>query len=230
MFHRDADRDSLRAALGVDLEDGLLERAVTHRSFSYEHGAIPNNERLEFLGDAILGQAVTVMLFTTYPNLPEGELAKRRASLVSTIALADVARSIDLGRYLLLGRGEAASGGRDKASILADTTEAIIGAVYLTHGPDVAAALVLRLLEPLLADPNHFGVSMDPKTTLQELASTRGVPVPVYTVTSTGPDHDKTFHATVQIDGLVNATGDGSSKKYAEMAAALTACAVLTAG
>lgn len=197
--------------------------ALTHRSYAYEHGGIPNNERLEFLGDSILGQAVTVMLYREHPDLDEGGLAKRRASLVSSAALAEVARRIGLGAYVRLGRGEAASGGSGKASILADTVEAIIGAVYLDAGGAEATELVLRLIDPLLEDPDRFGAAMDPKTSLQELAAQHGAPAPVYHVTSTGPDHSKVFHATVTVAGLITAVGEGSSKKHAEMAAALTA-------
>ena len=148
-------RASLIEKLGVDIDPELLERALTHRSYAYEHGGIPNNERLEFLGDSVLGLAVTVMLFTTLPDLDEGELAKRRASVVSTVALAEVARAIGLGEHLRLGRGEEQTGGRDKDSILADTMEAVFGATFLSAGPDAATELVLRLTEPLLADPER---------------------------------------------------------------------------
>ena len=199
------DRSALLEKLGVDIDPELLELALTHRSYAYEHGGIPNNERLEFLGDSILGQAVTVKLFRENPHLDEGELAKRRASLVSSVALAEVARGIGLGEYLLLGRGEDQSGGREKASILADTVEALIGATYLDAGGDSATALVLRLVEPLLDDPSRFGAAMDPKTSLQEAAARRGAGLPVYTVTNTGPDHSKTFHATVEVGSLVTA-------------------------
>ncbi|PPG21631.1 ribonuclease III [Rathayibacter toxicus] len=213
----------LEATLGVGLDGHLLELALTHRSFAFEHGGIPHNERLEFLGDSILGQAVTVMLYTEYPELSEGELAKRRASLVSTVALAEIARSIGLGDYLRLGRGEELTGGRDKASILADTMEAVIGAVHLGTGPDDARDLVLRLIAPLRDDPRRFGASMDPKTSLQEAAAERGAPHPRYEVLATGPDHNKVFTATVIVGGFVTTRGEGSSKKAAEMAAALEA-------
>ncbi|HWU47992.1 MAG TPA: ribonuclease III [Humibacter sp.] len=220
----------LQSRLGVDIDPELLTLALTHRSYAYEHGGIPNNERLEFLGDSILGQAVTVMLYRQHPGLDEGDLAKRRASLVSSVALAEVARTIGLGEYLLLGRGEAASGGAAKPSILADTVEAVIGAVYLDAGDDAATALVLRLIEPLLEDPDRFGAAMDPKTSLQEAAAQHGAPAPVYVVTNSGPDHNKVFHATVEVPGLIAATGDGTSKKHAEMSAALQAWTQLNAG
>lgn len=215
--------ENLQRTLRVDVDPDLLLLALTHRSFAYENGGIPTNERLEFLGDSILGQAVTVMLFRDHPDLDEGELAKRRASLVSSAALAEVARSIGLGPYIRLGRGETMTGGADKPSILADTVEAIIGAVYLDSGGDAATRLVLRLIEPLLGDPERFGVAMDPKTSLQEVAARRGAPPPVYTLTESGPDHNKHFVATVVVGELVQAAGEGSSKKQAEMAAALEA-------
>jgi ribonuclease-3 len=207
----------------VQVDPELLQLALTHRSFAYEHGGIGHNERLEFLGDSILGQAVTVKLYRDFPDLDEGDLAKRRASLVSTVALAEIARLNGLGEYLRLGKGEELTGGRDKSSILADTVEAIIGATYLSAGPDDATALVLRLVDPLLIDPDRFGAAMDPKTSLQELASALTLGNPAYRVTEEGPDHDKTFHATVVLQGDDIATGSGSSKKTAEMAAALDA-------
>jgi ribonuclease III len=217
------DRARLVDRLGIDIDPELLELALTHRSFAYENGGIPHNERLEFLGDSILGQAVTVKLYTELPDLDEGELAKRRASLVSSVALAEIARGIDLGDHIRLGRGEELTGGRDKSSILADTVEAILGAAYLSAGPEAARQLVLRLVDPLFDDPDRFGAAMDPKTSLQELAARLGRDVPVYRVTDTGPDHSKKFHATVSLGGDDIATGSGSSKKHAEMAAALDA-------
>jgi len=216
------DVGGLVATLGVEIDPQLLTLALTHRSYAYEHGGIPHNERLEFLGDSVLGQAVTVWLFRGYPDLDEGALAKRRAAVVSTVALAEVARAIGLGQHLLLGRGEEQTGGRDKDSILADTMEAVIGATFLSAGPDAATDLVLRLVRPLLADPDRFGAAMDPKTSLQELAARTNVPPPVYAVVSAGPDHDRVFTATVRI-GDVSAMGTGTSKKAAEMAAALAA-------
>ncbi|MGR0318050.1 ribonuclease III [Agromyces sp. ZXT2-3] len=219
----------MQRTLRVELDPDLLLLALTHRSFAYENGGIPTNERLEFLGDSILGQAVTVKLFTDHPELDEGELAKRRASLVSSVALAEVARTIGLGPYIRLGRGETMTGGADKPSILADTVEAVIGAVYLSRGGEVATDLVLRLITPLMRDPDRFGAAMDPKTSLQEIAARRGAPAPVYTVSESGPDHSKHFVATVTVGGLVSASGEGSSKKQAEMAAALEAWTTLNA-
>jgi ribonuclease-3 len=220
-------RARLSEALGIESDPELLNLALTHRSYAYEHGGLKHNERLEFLGDSIHGQAVTDMLYTENPDLDEGELAKRRASLVSSVALAEIAIYIGLGEHLLLGRGEELTGGREKASILADCVEAVIGATYLSEGPDVATALVLRLIAPLLADPDRFGASMDPKTSLQELSTRLGKGLPQYAVTDSGPDHSKRFHATVLLSGTPIAEGDGTSKKQAEMAAALSAWAIL---
>ena len=211
---------TLRKKLGVEIDAELLALAVTHRSYAYEHGGIPHNERLEFLGDSILGQATTVLLYTRHPELDEGQLAKRRASVVSTVALAESARRIGIGEFLLLGRGEEQTGGRDKDSILADTTEALIGATYLSSGQEAATKLVHSIVEPLLADPERYGAAMDPKTALQELAAKLSLPAPVYTMEATGPDHDRRFTATVTVGEHVM-TGNGTSKKTAEMAGAL---------
>ena len=168
-------------------------------------------------------------LYLDNPDVDEGELAKRRASLVSSVALAEVARHIGLGRYLGLCRGEELTGGRVISSILADTVEAVIGAVYLSCGPDVATDLVLRLVAPLMLDPARFGAAMDPKTSLQELSSRLGRGLPQYDVSDTGPDHSKRFHATVLLAGEAIAEGEGTSKKQAEMAAALEAWTTLSA-
>ena len=219
----DALRARLVAELGLEIEPELIELALTHRSFAYENGGIAHNERLEFLGDSILGQSVTVMLYRDFPHLDEGELAKRRASLVSAVALAEVAQNIGLGAHVRLGRGEELTGGREKGSILADAVEAIIGAAYLSAGQEAANTLVLRLIAPLLDDPDRFGAAMDPKTSLQELSTRLGKGLPSYVVADSGPDHSKRFHDTVVVAGDSVATGEGSSKKRAEMAAALEA-------
>nr|WP_281167303.1 ribonuclease III [Microbacterium indicum] len=210
---------SLTEKLGVEIDAELLSLAMTHRSYAYENGGIPHNERLEFLGDSVLGLAVTARLYERFPDKPEGELAKRRAAVVSTLALADVARGIGLGEHIKLGRGEEQTGGRDKDSILADATEALFGATFLSAGRAAADALVLRLISPLIEDPARYGASADPKTSMQELASRLGVAPPAYEVTSTGPDHDRRFRAVVTV-GEHSAAGEGTSKKHAEMAAA----------
>jgi ribonuclease-3 len=223
------ERSSLIVALGVPVSDELLQLALTHRSFAYEHGGVPHNERLEFLGDSVLGLAVTERLYRDNPELPEGSLAKMRASVVSTIALAEVARRIGLGSHIRLGRGEELTGGRDKSSILADTMEAIFGAVFLDSGPEKAKELVLRLISPLIREIDRFGATMDPKTSLQEAAAALGGPSPSYSITSSGPDHSRVFIARVTVGDLVSAEGTGTSKKHAEMAAALAAWTELDA-
>ena len=218
-----ASHADLHAQLGVDIDPELLALALTHRSYAFEHGGLPTNERLEFLGDTILGQAITIELFERHPDESEGELAKRRAGVVSTVALAEVARRIDLGSHLRLGRGEETTGGRDKSSILADALEAIFGAAFLALGHEASAALVLRLVGPLLDDPERSGAALDPKTHLQELAARLGRTGPEYAIEAAGPDHARVFTASVLLDDVVVATGEGTSKKAAEMAAALTA-------
>lgn len=223
-----SDLGGFLAAFGVQADPVLLQQAVTHRSWAYENGGAPHNERLEFLGDSILGQAVTVKLFGDYPELSEGELSRRRAALVSSAALAEVARSVGVGQYLRLGVGEERSGGRQKESILADAVEAIIGAVYLSTDPETAAQFVLRLITPLMADPERFTISLDPKTTVQEEADARGIPRPAYLIEGSGPDHDRRFHARVELDGFTG-EGIGISKKAAEIAAARELIAAISA-
>ena len=221
------ERAALTDKLGVDFDPELLSLALTHRSYAYENGGTPHNERLEFLGDSILGQAVTVHLFRSHPDLDEGSLAKRRASVVSTVALAEVARTIGLGDHIMLGRGETQTGGRDKDSILADAMEAVIGAAFLSAGADRAQELVLRLVAPLLSDPERYGAAMDPKTSLQEVAARLNLSPPAYSVAASGPDHHRVFTATVTVAD-VSREGVGSSKKQAEMAAALAVWHVLS--
>ena len=225
----------LRDRLGVDTDEADLRLALTHSSYAYEHGGGANNERLEFLGDAVLGQSVTWLLYDTYPGIPEGELAKRRATIVSTHALADVARRIGVGDYLLLGRGEELTGGRDKASLLADAMEAVIGVVFAAGGHDAAHALVERLWGTMIRNEETFSADQDPKTALQEWAAENQVGPPVYDLSETGPDHEKVFTAKVTMPGwtqngdprTVLAEGKGSSKKNAEIEAARRALAHL---
>jgi ribonuclease III len=206
--------------LGKVTDGTLIERAVTHRSFAYENGGIPTNERLEFLGDSVLGLVVTEELFRRHPELPEGQLAKLRAAVVNARALAEVARELGIGRFLRLGRGEEASGGRDKSSILADAVEALIGAYYLDRGVEPARELVLRLFAGLLDEAAKLGAGLDWKTSLQELAAGRSLGVPEYDVTESGPDHAKSFEATAVVNGRRIGVGQGRSKKEAEQRAA----------
>jgi ribonuclease-3 len=212
------------------LDPELLVLALTHRSYAYENGGLPPNERLEFLGDAVLGLVVTDHLYRRHPDLPEGQLAKLRASVVNMMALAGVARDLGdggLGAHLLLGRGEELTGGRDKASILADGLEAMIGAVYLAHGIDVARGLVHRLFDPLLEAAPLKGAGLDWKTSLQELTAAQGLGVPEYRVDDEGPDHRKEFTATVYVGGRGLGSGGGKTKKEAEQKAAAAAYTTL---
>ncbi|MCP9986292.1 ribonuclease III [Streptomyces sudanensis] len=210
----------LEGRLGYQVESALLVRALTHRSYAYENGGLPTNERLEFLGDSVLGLVVTDTLYRTHPDLPEGQLAKLRAAVVNSRALAEVGRGLDLGSFIRLGRGEEGTGGRDKASILADTLEAVIGAVYLDKGLDAASELVHRLFDPLIEKSSNLGAGLDWKTSLQELTAAEGLGVPEYLVTETGPDHEKTFTAAARVGGVSYGTGTGRSKKEAEQQAA----------
>ncbi|MDA8302722.1 MAG: ribonuclease III [Actinomycetota bacterium] len=222
------ERAALASRLGWQVRDpGLLEQAVAHRSWCAEHPAHEPNERLEFLGDAVLGLVTTDYLFRRYPEFPEGELAKARAAVVNSASLASVAREVDLGSALLLGKGEDASGGRSKASILADSMEAVIGAIYLDGGYELAEEVVLRLV----ADRLHVaakgpGVD-DYKTRLQELCARDYDEPPFYRVTEHGPDHAKVFEAEVLVAGYSRGKGQGRSKKQAEQMAARSAWSVL---
>ncbi len=216
--------DELIARLGVAISHDALRHALTHSTWAYENTG-PNNERLEFLGDAVLGQSITAMLYRRFPDLAEGELAKRRATVVSTQALAAVAQAIDLGSFLLLGRGEEQTDGRKKPSLLADALEAVIGAVFLDCGSEAADELVARLIGPVVDDPTTFDAAADPKTALQEWLAARSLPPPRYVVTDDGPDHQKTFDASVYVDHPKYSPepvgrGSGSSKKHAEIDAA----------
>jgi ribonuclease III len=257
------DASALEAALGVTVDAELLERALTHRSYAYENGGLPTNERLEFLGDAVLGLVVTDTLYRVHPDLPEGQLAKLRASVVNMRALAGVARGLGaaegsggagaptnsatagggtggsgtgagsgtvargLGAHLRLGRGEEVTGGRDKASILADTLEALLGAVYLQYGLPTASEVVHRLFDPLLVDAAQRGAGLDWKTSLQELTANLGLGVPEYGVSEEGPDHAKSFTAHARVGGESLGSGAGRSKKEAEQKAAEAAWTVL---
>ncbi len=216
--------DELREALGhPNLEPELLERALTHRSYAYENGGLPTNERLEFLGDAVLGVVVTETLYLAHPDLSEGRLAKLRAAVVNARALAEVARTIGLGEYVKLGRGEEATGGRDKASILSDTVEALIGAVHMSGGFVDATRVVHLLFDPLIEAASALGAGLDWKTSLQELSAEHGLGVPEYVIESTGPDHMKSFTAQVRVGDQLYGSGLGRSKKEAEQQAAETA-------
>jgi ribonuclease-3 len=217
----DANERALERALGVAFRDAdLRTTALTHRSYAFEHELGANNERLEFLGDAVLGLVVTDMAYRAFPDLAEGELAKLRASIVNMSALADVARDLALGDAVRLGKGEEMSGGRDKASILADALEAMLGAIYLDQGLDVATRLIQRLFRPRMTAYARGEGERDYKTILQELASQDLRSLPEYRIAERGPDHQKEFTATVFLAGKPWGTGTGRSKKEAEQQAA----------
>lgn len=206
------------------VEPALLELALTHRSWASEHGGVEHNERLEFLGDSVLGVIVTDHLYHLDPHLAEGAMAKARAAVVSAEPLARVAASLDIGDHVRLGKGELATGGRSKPSILADALEAVIGAVYLDGGWPPAARLVLHRFGSLLAEAAMEPGRLDFKTRLQEEIAARFEDVaPHYAVNEEGPDHDKRFTALVSVAGDVLGIGAGKSKKQAQQAAARAA-------
>ena len=215
--------DALGKSLGVEIEPQLLELALTHRSYSYENGRGPNNERLEFLGDAILGFLVTSHIHDHFYDMDEGNLTKLKNAVVSAPALAQAASSINLGEYLLLGKGEIQTGGREKMNLLADTFEAVLGAAYVSKGLEAAKTIVDQHILPLLDSAEDLLLSADPKTTLLESMQQQGKAVPVYQTTHEGPDHDRTFFANLLIDGQVIASASGRSRKQAETNAAIKA-------
>jgi len=221
-LQRSVDRLAARLfeVVGEPIDEPLLLRALTHRSFAYENGGLPNNERLEFLGDSVLGLVVTDSLYAAHPDLAEGRLAKLRAAVVNMRALADVARTLGLGDFVFLGRGEESTGGRDKASILADTMEAVIGTVYLSAGLPAATTFVHHLLDSLMESSAGLGAGLDWKTSLQELTAAGSLGVPEYRVTETGPDHEKMFQAESVVGSELLGAGSGRSKKEAEQKAA----------
>jgi ribonuclease-3 len=215
--------------VGIPATPGsVYELALTHRSFAFEAELAEHNERLEFLGDAVLGAVVTDLIYRSYPELTEGEMARLRASVVNTVALADVARSLGLGPHIRLGKGEEGSGGRDKASLLADTFEAVLGAAYLDRGPEVVAAFLVSIFADMLASVVASGGGHDPKTALQELAVKSRSGRPSYRLASSGPDHDKRFTAEVFIGDRLCGAGSGRSKKEAEQNAAREALVGMT--
>jgi len=219
--------DALSEKLGVEINRELLKLALTHRSYSYEHGNIPNNERLEFLGDSVLGFVVTSHIYETLTNLPEGEMTKVKNAVVSARALAVVAAELSLGEYLLLGKGELATDGRNKPNLLADAFEAILGAAYMSNGFDAARALVEKFVFPLLDNPDEIRANSDPKTTLQERIQALGRGTPNYKTRFEGPDHNRDYFSTLYVNGEEISQGEGRTKKNAETAAAVKALEIL---
>ncbi len=214
--------------MGVELSPELLELAFTHRSFAYETGITTTNERLEFLGDSVLGLIVTEELYLKYPDLDESRLSPLRSGIVNMRALADIARTLELGKYIRLGKGEEVTNGRDKNSLLADALEALIGAIYLDCGFAKATKVVNKLIAETLESAMAKGAGLDGKTALQELLAAQGKGSPEYVVTETGPDHDKSFTAVAMVAGSAISEGLGKSKREAEQSAARTAFDLLS--
>lgn len=208
-------------------DESLLTLALTHRSFCAEHPATSSNERLEFLGDSVLGLVVTDYIYASYEALPEGQLAKLRASVVNTVTLAELGQSLNLGSLLRLGKGEDQSGGREKESIVADALEALFGAVYVDGGWTAASEVILNLTHEAIVDAADQPGRKDYKTQLQELTARMSLGTPVYEISGSGPDHDKRFTAITIVDGVARGHGAGTSKKRAEQVAARSAYAAV---
>ncbi|HAP77161.1 MAG TPA: ribonuclease III [Acidimicrobiaceae bacterium] len=219
--HPEPDLTELQRNLGHEFSDpSLLRRALAHRSWCAEVGGEESNERLEFLGDAVLGWVIAELAFRQHTDLAEGKLTDLRKSVVNASALAEVAVEIGIGPCLLLGKGESAAGGRSKPSILSDAFEAVLGAVYLDGGAEAAATMVERLFAQRMASAALRLDRLDYKTVLQELTARRFDTAPVYVISDSGPDHEKRFFATVIVAGQTVGKGEGRSKKLAEQAAA----------
>ncbi len=219
---------TLEERLGYQFKNrALLENALTHSSYANEHrdGGMTSNERLEFLGDSVLGMVVADHLYREHPNMPEGELTRTRAALVCEGSLFEVARALELGKYMRLGKGEDAGGGRERPSILADATEAVFAAVYLDGGIAPARRLIRTLI---LGNEEEMSASRDYKTALQELIQREsGQKLTYRLIGEEGPDHAKRFSVAVELNGKVIGTGEGRTKKAAEQSAAKAAIAVL---
>jgi ribonuclease-3 len=215
------------AALGVSLPDEVINLALTHRSFAYESGGIPTNERLEFLGDSVIGLVITEELYKRFPEMDESGLSPLRSGVVSTRALSQVARLLEIGREVRIGRGEEVTGGREKNSILADSLEALIGAIYLEHGLEKAEHAIITLMQEAIEEAISRGATLDGKTSLQELVAARGEGSPEYEISESGPDHAKEFQATAIVAGERVSAGRGKSKREAEQEAARLAYQIL---
>ena len=213
--------------LGISIEAELLELALTHSSYAYENGKIPNNERLEFLGDSVLGFVVTGHVYSENPDLDEGSLSRLRSATVSAKTLAIAANQLGLGEFVRLGKGELSTGGQTKTNILADTFEAIIGAAYLSGGLAPAKSIIDSLVLPLLSSEDELLETSEPRTVLSELLKSLGKSDASFEVTHEGPDHDRTFFAEVIVDGAGISKGSGRSRKAAEAQAAVEALKTL---
>lgn len=213
--------------LGISIEAELLELALTHSSYAYENGKIPNNERLEFLGDSVLGFVVTGHVYSENPEMDEGSLSRLRSATVSAKTLAIAANQIGLGEFIRLGKGELSTGGQTKTNILADTFEAIIGAAYLSGGLAPAKSIIDSLVLPLLSSEDELLETSEPRTVLSELLKSLGKSDASFEVTHDGPDHDRTFFAEVIVDGAGISKGSGRTRKAAEAQAAVEALKTL---
>ncbi|MDO5720177.1 MAG: ribonuclease III [Actinomycetaceae bacterium] len=218
----------LLGAWRVSFDPDLVITALTHRSFAFEAGGIEHNERLEFLGDSVLSIIVTDYLFRHYPEVSEATLSRMRGAIVSERTLAQVARGLNLGDFILLGKGENLTGGRDRDSILCDVMEAMIGATYLSFGLETTRSIVETHLSRFLDNAVELGKSSDYRTTLQEYCAELGYGEPLYDAVGSGPDHQRVFHSTVSIDGEIAGEGSGTSKKLAKSEAAKQAYFKLT--
>ena len=206
--------------MGLEVDPKLLDLAFTHRSFAYESGGLPTNERLEFLGDSVLGLVVTEELYKRFPDLAESKLSPLRSGVVNMKALAEISKQLELGQYLKIGKGEEATHGREKNSILSDSLEALVGAIYLQFGYEKTAKVVADWFLPQIENVKAQGAIVDPKTTLQELSSKLGLGKLDYEIKQSGPDHDKDFVARALINGNLYPPGFGKSKREAEQEAA----------
>jgi len=218
---------SLIKTLGISIDSVLLELALTHSSYAYENGKIPDNERLEFLGDSVLGFVVTGHLYETNPHLDEGSLSRIRNAAVSAKTLAVAAKNIGLGEHLRLGKGELATAGQEKPNILADSLEALIGAAYISSGLDAAKKIIDDFVIPLIDSADELLETSEPRTVLQELLKSANKGEAIFDVTHEGPDHDRAFFANVVVNGSILATGSGRSRKAAEAEAAIAALKAL---
>lgn len=225
-----APHELLLERLEIEMDHEALLHALTHRSYAHEHEGMANNERLEFLGDAVLEYVVTSHLYRRYPEHSEGDLVRLRASIVSTRALALIARRINLGEFILLGQGEINTKGYDKDSILADTMEAVFGALYINKGMESVDHLVQNLVLSLLDDQKSMTEAYDWKTLIQEFVHSSEHSSMHYQVEGEGPDHDRTFTATLMIDGTPYGSGTASSKREAEKRAAHASWKIIKPG
>lgn len=217
----------LTGALGIQVEEELLKLAFTHRSFAYENGGVPTNERLEFLGDSVLGLVITQELYMRFPDFDESKLSPIRSGIVNTRALASIARELKIGEHLRIGKGEESTAGREKNSILADALEALVGAVYLQYGYQATSEIILHWFELSIEEASTAGATLDAKTALQEIAAAQNLSAPEYEIGESGPDHNKSFTAIAILSGEKFPMGEGKSKREAEQVAAKLAYEII---